>query len=170
MPIGLFLTLRQTWPEQSTLRTVTSDLSPDELADRLHIEDLLTRYACAVDARDWDVVASAFTPDAVLDYSAFGGPRGSVEDAVSWIGRALTPIAGSQHMITNLRVEVDGDLASARSYVFSPLVIGPPDREQSVMLTGGEYADRLQRTPDGWRIIERTASLTWSDRPVRPPR
>jgi hypothetical protein len=116
------------------------------------------------------VVASAFTPDAVLDYSAFGGPRGSVEDAVSWIGRALTPIAGSQHMITNLRVEVDGDLASARSYVFSPLVIGSSDGEQNVMLTGGAYADRLRRTPDGWRIVERTASLTWSDRPVRPPR
>ena len=36
----------------------------EALADRLAIEDLLTRYAHAVDRHDWDLYRSVFTDDA----------------------------------------------------------------------------------------------------------
>lgn len=51
--------------------------TPDLIADRLEIEQLLTVYAAAVDARDWERFREVFTNDVVLDYSAFGGPRAS---------------------------------------------------------------------------------------------
>jgi 3-phenylpropionate/cinnamic acid dioxygenase small subunit len=149
---------------------VTSELSAREVSDRIQIQDVLMGYAQAVDERDWDALAAAFTSDAMLDYTAFGGPRGSVQDAVEWLMRALAVIAASQHLLSNIRVRVDGDEATATAEVFSPLAIDRPDGGRTIMLTGGSYVDRLRRTDDGWRIAERTARLTWSDRPVRAPR
>jgi 3-phenylpropionate/cinnamic acid dioxygenase small subunit len=153
------------------LPIVASDdaFSPQELSDRIRIQDLFTAYAAAVDARDWDAFKGFFAADAVLDYTAFGGPRGSADDAVQWLDRAMRVIAASQHLISNISVQVDGDDATARSSVFSPLVIGEGERKE-VMLNGGTYSDRLRRTEDGWRITERVAQLAWADRPVRAPR
>ena len=141
--------------------------SENGLADRLAINDLLTRYACAVDDRDWETVRSVFTEDAVLDYTVFRGPRGSAAEVAEWTAKALQAIDASQHFITNVRVRIDGDEATAESYVYSPLALAGG---AGVMHTGGSYSDRLRRTADGWRIAERVASLTWSDRPVRAPK
>jgi 3-phenylpropionate/cinnamic acid dioxygenase small subunit len=165
MLMGRFLTLRQGWPEQSTLRPVTSDLTAREVSDRLRIHDLLTEYAAAVDARDWDRLRSVFAKDAVLDYSVFGGPRGAVDDAVDWMAKALGRVSMTQHFISNVLIQLGSDTAEVDSLVFNPL--GTDDH---VFLVGGSYHDRVERTADGWRIVERVASFRWSDRPLRPPK
>ena len=51
----------------------------DALTDRLAIEDLLTRYATAVDQRDWDLYRSVFAADAEVDYTPAGGTAGTVD-------------------------------------------------------------------------------------------
>src|SRR6266540_3550480 len=119
-----FLTLRQTGSEQSTLRLVSSELTPAEISDRLRIEDLLVIYAAAVDARDWDRVRTVFTKDAVLDYSVFGGPRGTVDEAVEWISKALARVPMTQHLITNVLIHLGSDTAEVTSAVFNPLGTG----------------------------------------------
>ena len=43
---------------------------PVRIADRLEIDDLLTRYTVAIDTKDWDLLATCFTPDAHIDYRA----------------------------------------------------------------------------------------------------
>ena len=53
-------------------------LSPQELSDRLEIQDLLVDYSHAIDTRDWDALDDVFTPDAFIDYSAFGGSTGDL--------------------------------------------------------------------------------------------
>src|ERR1700751_881744 len=40
------------------------------ISDELEIATLLTRYARAVDSRDWDLYRSVFTDDAHIDYAA----------------------------------------------------------------------------------------------------
>ena len=57
------------------------------LADRLEIGDLLTRYATAVDRRDWDLYRSVFTTDAEIDYTSAGGIAGTVDEVVRSPGR-----------------------------------------------------------------------------------
>ena len=143
---------------------MTSDLGPREVSDRLRIQDLLVEYAAAVDTRDWDRLRSVFTKDAVLDYSVFGGPRGTVDDAVEWMSSALTRVSMTQHLITNVLIQLGSDTAEVESRVFNPL--GADDH---VFLVGGSYHDRVERTADGWRIAERVASFTWSDRPFQRP-
>src|SRR5947209_6724252 len=154
--------LRQIRSEQSTLRPVTSELSQREISDRLRIHDVLTLYATAVDTRDWDGLRAVFTKDAVLDYSVFGGPRGTVDEAVGWLETALSRVRMTQHLVTNVLVQLGSDTADVTSSVFNPL-----GTEDDVVLVGGSYRDRMERTADGWRIAERKAEFAWSDRPIR---
>ena len=141
---------------------MTSELTPIELSHRLHIHDVLVRYAAAVDARDWDRLRTLFTEDAVLDYSVFGGPRGPVDDAIEWMSNALARVPMTQHLITNVLIHLGTDTAEVTSAVFNPI-----GTDSDPILVGGTYRDRMVRTDSGWLIAKRTASFTWSSRPIK---
>ena len=98
----------------------------------------------------------------LLDYSVFGGPRGTVDEAVGWLETALSRVRMTQHLVTNILVHLGSDTADVTSAVFNPL-----GTEDDVVLVGGSYRDRMERTADGWRIAERKAEFAWSDRPIR---
>jgi len=134
---------------------------PEQVADRIAIDDLLDAYARAIDTKDWDGLRTLFTHDALLDYTHEGGVRGDIEEAIAWLSKALEPFAMCQHIVANRRVTIDGDEATVHAYVFSPL--GLPDGlgGLTIVLSGGEYDDRLRRTPDGWRFASRTARSAW---------
>jgi 3-phenylpropionate/cinnamic acid dioxygenase small subunit len=135
-------------------------LSTKDISDRLLISELLDTYAAAVDSRDWSLLETVFTEDAILDYSAFGGPRGPFDEVVPWLEKSLALFAASQHLISNKMISLDGDEATARCSLFNPMVLAgdKPD----VLLVGGGYADRLRRIGDGWRIAERVVHPSWS--------
>ena len=65
-------------------RNVTP-MTSQEIADRIEIDDLITRYATAVDTKDWDLYRTVFTDDAVIDYTSAGGIRGSLGEVVEWL-------------------------------------------------------------------------------------
>ena len=130
-------------------------LSLQEISDRLEIQELLVRYSHSVDTRDWDAFEKVFTPDATIDYTEFGGPRGDVASTRAFLETTMPRFASFQHLITNVVVEIDGDEARARTGCINPMVVERPDGEQHVFFCGLWYRDRLQRTPDGWRIADR---------------
>ena len=146
-------------------------MTASDLADRLEIDDLLTRYATGVDRRDWDLWESCFTADAVVDYTAFGGIRGSVREVRRWLAGVMPRFTASQHLVVNREVSIDGDTATSRAAFFNPMVV-PQTSGHALFFEGGYYCDRLVRTPDGWRIHERVEEFTYSTRfmPVLPPR
>ena len=37
------------------------------------------------------------------------------------------------------------------------------DGKLKLFYTGGFYIDRMRRTPDGWRIVDRYEDMTWSE-------
>lgn len=45
-------------------------MNAERVSDELEIAALLTKYARAVDSKDWDLYRSVFTDDAHIDYSA----------------------------------------------------------------------------------------------------
>src|SRR4051794_18340696 len=93
---------------------MTIELS--EVGDRLAIQDLMYRYAMAVDGRDWDLYRTVFSPDAVIDYVDSGGGRADLETTVKWLAVVLGVFAGLQHNMTNHVVEIEGDRARACTY------------------------------------------------------
>jgi 3-phenylpropionate/cinnamic acid dioxygenase small subunit len=141
-----------------------------EIADRLAIDDLLTRYAFAVDAKDWDLYASCFTTDARIDYTASGGIAGTLPEVRAWLAEVMDFFPICQHVVANRTIVVAGDSATSRSYLFNPMVVG--ERETGgLFLEGGVYRDRIARTADGWRIAERIEEASWSTRrhAIMPP-
>ncbi len=132
--------------------------------DRLAIDALLTRYAEAVDEKDWETYRSCFTADALIDYTSAGGIRGGLEEVVAWLAQVMPYFSMTQHLVTNRRIEIDGDEARAHSYFFNPLAVTAADGTQTLYFDGGTYSDRLRRTPDGWRIYERVERSAYTTR------
>ena len=89
-----------------------------QIADRIEIDDVLTRYAAALDAKDWDLFSTCFTPDAAIDYTAAGGIKGTLPEVRAWLAEVMVRFPMTQHLVTNRSVHVDGRAAVAR-YVFN---------------------------------------------------
>jgi SnoaL-like domain len=142
---------------------MSDSLSPADVADRLAIDDLLTRYTMAVDDGDWDQLDTVFTPDAVIDYTSAGGIRGTRDEIKAWLAKALATFPVRQHLIANKRVVLDGDTATVRAYFYNPMMLPSPDgdRPPKPVPGGGFYNHRLVRTPEGWRSVELIEEEVW---------
>jgi hypothetical protein len=136
-------------------------LSPADVADRIAIDDLLTRYTMAVDDGNWDQLDTVFTPDAVIDYTSAGGIRGTRDEIKAWLADVLTAFPVRQHMICNKRVVLDGDTATVRAYFFNPMMLAVRDGPPRPAPGGGYYNHRLVRTAEGWRSVELIEEEVW---------
>ena len=130
------------------------------LADRIAAEDLLTRYATAVDRRDWEQYRSIFTADAEIDYTSAGGIAGTVDEIVEFLSTSLEMFEMTQHLVSNINLEVNGDSATVTAMFNNPMRITGGD----TWFTGGWYHHDLVRTPDGWRSRNLREESAWFDR------
>jgi len=138
-------------------------LSPQEVAHRLEIDDLLTRYTIAVDDEQFDLLDTVFTPDAILDYTSGGGPRGPYPEVKAWLARGLsTGSPARMHMIGNKQVEIDGSSATVRAYFFNPYTRDLPGGFE-YSLGGGFYNHQLVLGRDGWRSVELYEKRVWRE-------
>ena len=131
-------------------------LSTRELADRIEIQDLFTRYTRAIDTQDWELLDGVFTPDAIIDYTAAGGIKGAYPEIRAWLAKAIGNFAYTMHFAGNSSVALEGDAARARTYCINPMGFTNADGSTHVFTVYVHYVDRLVRTPEGWRIAERT--------------
>jgi len=141
------------------------------LADRLDIEDVLTRYAWAIDSKQFDELDDVFTLDAHIDYTSSGGEAGTYPDVKAWLAKVLPHFPAYQHLVTNKQITIPGDHATSRSEFYNPMIMAKPDDTTSIFFVGGEYHDQLVRTPNGWRITNRVEKSIWTDGavPQTPP-
>jgi hypothetical protein len=126
------------------------------MSDQQEVVDALVRYATALDTREWDLLATVFTADAVADYGELGGVNTGLA-AITAVVRSLEGFDATQHLLGNFVVEVDGDTATANCYLQAQHVV-----DGDVFTIGGTYRDRLTRTLAGWRIAHRTLLPTWT--------
>lgn len=132
--------------------------------DRLEIQEVLVRYAHALDTRQHHLFDQVFLEEADIDYSAAGGVRGNLKTWQEWIHPVMASRFDSwQHLVSNFVIEVDGDSATALSRCYNPLQGRRDDGSHFVLHTGASYQDRLVRTTAGWRIIQRTLGVDWMD-------
>jgi len=116
-------------------------------AERLAIEELLSRYVHLVDDADWDRLDEIFTPDGVFDLTAIGKgvPEGLDELRVCYAGLDH-PLA---HHTTNIVIEPAGPGAAR---VRSKYLVVRADG----MTGSGEYHDEAVSGEAGWRLRRRT--------------
>lgn len=134
--------------------------SPEQLSDRLEIEDLITEYADAIDTLEFDRLDTVFTPDAWIDYSAMGGPKGHYPKVKAFLAESLPVFGATQHMISNFRIRLDGDRAEGKIMCFNPMRL--KGEQQPVFFLGLWYLDEYIRTADGWRIARREEQKSYS--------
>lgn len=120
-------------------------------SDVQDISDVLVRYATGIDRRDWPLFRTVFTEDCQIDYGDIGTWNGV--DAVVDFMVAVHAMAGhTMHRITNQVVTVDGDTATARTYV-DALILAQDN--SSGVNAAGFYDDEFVRTDAGWRLARR---------------
>ena len=130
------------------------------LADRIEINDLLTRYAHSVDTKDWALYRTVFTPDAFIDYESAGGVKGDRETVAKWLEETMAGFPMTQHLVANIDVKLDGDTAKVRAMFYNPMKVANGKN----FFCGGWYNHDLTRTPDGWRSTRLYEESAWFDR------
>src|SRR3954471_3873877 len=125
----------------------------DDLSDRDQITAVLVRYATGIDSRDWPLFRTCFTPDVHADYGDIGVWDG-VDAITEYMATVHADMPATNHMLSNVTIDLDGDRASTVTYVHAVLLLSR-DPQHAVDAVG-TYRDEFVRTDDGWRIRERT--------------
>ncbi len=123
------------------------------LTDKLEITEVLHRYARAVDRKDFDAVADCYFSDAIDNH---GGYVGTVEGLIADMKVRHRTIDSSMHFVTNVLVDLVGDVANVESYCLCYLRQDPgPDGRQARATIKCRYVDRFERRDGKWRIADR---------------
>jgi hypothetical protein len=141
---------------------MASTLDEQALRDLLAKQEILEvihRRARAADRRDVELARTCYHDDAVEDHGGFVGP---VDEYLRW-----SPISGDDrrkamwHLVSNTLIEVDGDEATAESYVLAVELVDDEGRKRD-MSVGGRYLDRFACRDGRWAIVYRQLVLDWS--------
>ncbi|MQY07360.1 nuclear transport factor 2 family protein [Actinomadura macrotermitis] len=129
------------------------------LADRVEIADLFARLAHLLDEKRWDDAATVHADDVAI-YSPRGEIHG-IDEAVGRLRRSEAAGEHTQHLTTDLLVDVDGDRAAVSA---NSIVHFYRDGQAPYLTNGLRLACVAVRTPAGWRLREYRITLAWSQR------
>ena len=129
------------------------------IIDRVEIEALRGEFTDAVMMRDYDRLASLFTPDGAVRIPHIGAEAVSREEIRAGIGRLqalLDYFVQTTHPGT---IQLAGDTESGRAYIQE---LGR-FRDGRSELNYAVYHDRYQRTGDGWKFTQRVYEIRYLD-------
>jgi len=140
-------------------------MAPAGLQDWFDVHALFVRYTTALDACDVDGVVDCFAPDGWLESPVLG--RFDGRDGIRAFARRTVAVRderGGQfrHVLSNLRVETEGDRALARCYLLDFLTVDG----RTELLSPGEYECALRRSSGAWLFTSRVVHM---DRSFAPP-
>ena len=117
--------------------------SPQRVADRMAIQDIMYRWCRSVDRLDFELMRSLFHPDAIDDHGAF---KGGVEELVAWIGERHRTITFSAHRLGNMLIEFAGpDLALVETYAETVQRYPADGKTGPAQLSGGQQGAPARR-------------------------
>ena len=129
------------------------------IADRVEIDALRGEFTDAVMMRDYDRVASLFTPDGALRMPNVPIELTGREQIRAW-GAQVPKVV--EFLVQNTHpgfTQLDGDNATGRAYISEAirLLDGTSDLNYAI------YHDRYRRTADGWKFTERVYEVRYHD-------
>lgn len=151
-----------------------------EIVDRQKIYDVLTRYCRALDRCDVELMKSVYWEDGFDDHGVFAG---NAQEFAEFIVREIQAwFEVTQHTISNVHMELDGDVAYTEAYltayhrvkgerrkledVFGPTYLAKFGFDATTaphdFVFGGRYVDRLEKRGGVWRIAKRTVVMDWN--------
>jgi hypothetical protein len=138
-----------------------------QLEDRALISETVTKYAVAVDRRDWAMFADCFTDPVHADYSENGLAASDFarDDLVAIVRDAVAGYTATQHLSPNHIIEFDDrdpDRAVCHSYMFAQHQADATTKAEFLLLRGS-YTNHMVRTAGGWRIERLIQHISWRD-------
>ncbi|WP_165987068.1 nuclear transport factor 2 family protein [Streptomyces sp. YIM 98790] len=130
------------------------------VADRLEIQELVTRHALWMDERARTDPRLLFTEDVSVTTPA--GPVQGIGPLVDRIHRHHPAEERAQHLLGNVLVDLDGDRAAVRALLHVTR-IPRPDAEP--LFLGGTYEYQAVRTAAGWRLSRLKMTPLWRTGP-----
>ena len=129
------------------------------ITDRVEIEALRGEFTDAVMMNDQDRLASLFTPGGALRI-----PLANIEatgrEEIRALGERRQALADYFVQTTHPgTIQLGGDTATGRAYLSEVAHL----RDGGSHLNYFVYHDRYQRTPDGWKFVERVAAFRYVD-------
>ena len=112
------------------------------------IRNTLANHSRGVDRADGNLLASAYHPDATVDYGFYAGPAATLVDILA---AAQKPALPTLHRTSNIEIRVDGTSARAESYVIAYV-----EEADIFRMVCGRYLDRLALREGQWRLSHRT--------------
>ncbi|MBB4642793.1 nuclear transport factor 2 family protein [Rhizorhapis suberifaciens] len=151
-----------------------------ELFDRQQITDVIYRYCRAADRLDIELFETTFWEDGGFD----GGPsEGPALEIIPPLFEAVVRDmwAASQHSVSNILIEFDGDQAFVETYLTAFHLSHPTHASRAALLGeqnalaagfqgddviefifGGRYIDVFQRRSGEWRVFKRKIVPDWN--------
>ena len=130
-------------------RKPMSDLQA--IADRVEIEALRGEFTDAAMMRDYDRLASLFTPGGALRMPSVPAGLNGREEIRAWGERVPAVVDFFVQTTHPGTIQLTGDTASGRAYLSELIHL----RDGGSHLNYAIYHDRYQRTPDGWKFRAR---------------
>lgn len=132
-----------------------SDSLLDEVAAKIAIRDVLSRYCRGLDRMDKEMAYATWHPDGTAHYIDMY--EGTGHGFVDWVWESHAAMETHSHQITNSLIEVDGDTAKSESYVTVLLWTRPTDAgDRTEIVARSRYLDRWSRRDGRWAIDHRT--------------
>ena len=129
------------------------------IADRVEIEALRGEFTDAVMMRDYDRVASLFTPDGALRMPNVPAELAGREEIRAWGERVPALVDYLVQTTHPGTIQLDGETASGRAFMHE---LGRA-RDGRSELNYAIYHDRYRRTPGGWKFTERVYEVRYHD-------
>jgi 3-phenylpropionate/cinnamic acid dioxygenase small subunit len=137
---------------------MTGAMQPACMQDWFDVHNVFIRYATALDACDVDGVVSCFESDAWIESPVLGrfeGHTGVRDFALRTVQLKNEQGVQFRHVVSNLRVECNGDRARARCYLLDFLTRAG----STELLSPGEYECGLRKTQGAWRFTSREVTM-----------
>ena len=140
------LQLRELRGEVASLR------AHEAIRQRIHA------YSRALDRLDRALLLAQFWPEAQLDYGVFY--RGEISGFLDIALDFQRSMRDTHHLVGNISASIDGDRASAESYVHAHHILLQGD-ELVRLQVGARYLDRFEQRDGEWRLSYRTELIDW---------
>jgi SnoaL-like domain len=154
----------------SNVHHINLDVQLEQLSDRQAIADLIARLGVMLDEKGFEDAPSILADDVTARTP--GGSSEGREAVTAQAQRSHT--VATQHVITDVLIELDGDTAQARANMiatFAPdrpdsrLLINGVEQSDPYLVVGARYRFAAVRTEAGWRLAQIENEPVWSSQP-----
>lgn len=136
------------------------------LLDKQAITEVINKHARSLDRMDGELMKSTYWADAIEEHQdpIYPDLFHYNDNAHAFVEPAMEgfkALKATQHRISNILIEVDGDKATAESYVWAYHVHTEEGVDKEGIL-GGRHYYKFERRNGEWKISHRLTVFDWN--------